>query len=431
MRGVRLLLLSFLVSLIVAPVAAQSETGPSDTAVADERAPVEIVRFATLPAAPVALVRYDGGTAALLLDGQLVATGPAGMRTLRRGLDGETLVACDGRLLVLDGTGRLGYAVGVEGHSPLVGPAVSLHATPACLSDGTIVALDPSGDTLLRLSRTLQPIGRTRLAMLPDAAPMVLAGDLVAVLIDPTLRYRHGVLGDEVEPAGVAIVDPIGEVVLAAWHVGDERVIEERRVVAFAAAGAWGLVATVSGAGDGGALVVLAADDGNGAEHRLAPVSVASGLGQEQGQRWRHVLGSAGDRLYSVAAPHLGGPLERWQLPPDGGILHREAFELAITSHIEGRRALDLGQLLPPVASDPDGLDLLLLPARNLTALRLVGCDAASCRVLVTASLGGRLATAPQVQRRADGQIDIVAGREDGGLLRIRVPHDRILTNPE
>ena len=416
-------------------------------------APGQVVaeRLAMLPAAPVALAPFGGGTAALLEDGRLVATGAAGadaapasdtaasdVRTLRRGLDGETLLACDGRLLAIDGTGRITAAPSPAGGDPLVGPAVSLHAAPACLSDGTIVVLDAMGGSLLRLSEALGVLGRTSLALLPDAAPTLLPGDLLAVLIEPTLRYRHGVLGDEVEASGVAIVDPRAGAVLARWMATDGRVVEERRVVAYAAAGRFGVVATVSGAGDGGALVVLAAegaeasaaaaaDDGSS----LLPVAVASGLGQEQGQRWRHVLGAVGDRLYTVAAPHLGGPLERWRLPPDGGVLNREAYDLSITSHREGRRDLALGRLLPAVGADPPGLDLLLLPSRDLVALHLVACEIDACRVVASADLGGRIAAAPIVDRGSDGDITAVAGLEDGALVRVRFPYDRILTNPE
>lgn len=433
-RIVRLLLALIVVAPSLVPASAQG---------AGATAPLEIAaeRFVILPSTPVALAPFDGGTAALLEDGRLVATGSdpgsVGVRTLRRGLAGETLTVCGGRLVALDAAGRITTMPRPAGGETLVGPPVSLHATPACLSDGTIVALDATGRALLHLSGALRVLGRTEVAMLPDAAPTVLSGDLVAVLVAPTLRYRHGVLGDEVEASGVAIVDPLAGTVLARWMATDERVVEERRVVGFDAAGRFGVVATVSGAGDGGALAVLAMEEadaaasGGGDASALVPVAVASGLGQERGQRWRHVLGTVGDRLYAVAAPHLGGPLERWRLPPDGGVLNGEAYDLAVTSHREGWRDLSLGRLLTAVGSDPAGLDLLLLPSRDLDTLRLVACDPLACRVVADADLGGRIAAEPIVTRHGSGDVEVVAGREDGALLRIRFLYDGILTNPE
>ncbi len=405
---------------------------------------------AELPSAPTALAPFEDGVAALLTDGRLLAAGPDGVRTLRRGLDGEVLVACTGRLLAIDDYGRLAIVTG-RGATDRSGPAVSLHATPLCLPGGGVAAIDPNGRSLLRLAADGTPLARIAVAALPDAAPVRLRDGLLALPIEPTLRYRHGVLGDEVEAAGLALVDlPAGRVV-DAWSLPGERVIEERRLVPFPAAGPHGVVATVSGAGDGGALLVLAAprpaavpagpqgplpyvahgDPAGGASERLAPFAVAAGLGQEQEQRWRHVLGASGRRLYAVAAPHLGGPLERWRLVPGDDVLEREAFELGVTSHREGARELDLGRLLPAAAGDPPGLDLLLLPGGDLTDLRLVACDDAGCRVAAVAELGGILAAAPVTGRRPDGAIEAWAATEAGRLLRLRFPRDGILTNTE
>jgi hypothetical protein len=381
---------------------------------------------AQLPSTPAALAPFEDGVAVLTTDGRLLAAGPGGVRTLRAGLDGEVLVACAGRLLAVDDFGRLAVVSGAGEEGG--GPAVSLHATPLCLPDGDLLTVDPNGGSLLRLDAGLAVRSRIPVPALPDAAPVRLPDGRVALPVEPTQRYRHGVLGDEVEAAGVALVDLDAARVVDAWSLPGDRVVEDRRVVPFPAAGPHGLVATVSGEGDGGALLVLA--EGLAGEP-LAPVAVAAGLGQEQRQRWRHVLGASGRRLYAVAAPHLGGPLERWTLTPGDGLLRREAFELGVTSHREGARELDLGRLLPAVAGDPPGLDLLLLPGRALGDLRLIACDAAGCRVAAVAELGGVLATAPVTARGADGSIEAWAATEAGRLLRVRFPRDGILTDPE
>jgi len=429
--------LLLLLALLAAPVAG--------SALAQR---VEVV--AELPSTPAALAPFEGGVAVLLADGRLVAAGTEGVRTLRRGLDGEVLVACGERVLAIDDFGRLAIVTGADADDRS-GPAVSLHATPLCLPDGGLLAIDPNGRSLLQLDADGTLLARIAVPALPDGAPVRLPDGTVALPIEPTLRYRHGVLGDEVEAAGVALVDLRTGRVVDAWTLPGDRVIEERRLVPFPAAGARGVVATVSGSGDGGALLVLAAPrpaavptgpegplpyvtaagGAGGQTGSLAPVAVAAGLGQEQEQRWRHVLGASGRRLYAVAAPHLGGPLERWTLVPGDDVLEREAFELGVTSHREGARELDLGRLLPAAAGDPPGFDLLLLPGADLVDLRLVACDDAGCRVAARAELGGILAAAPVTTRRADGTVEAWAATESGRLLRVRFPRDGILTDSE
>lgn len=383
----------------------------------------------TLPAPAVSLAPHGAGVAALLADGRLVHVAGGQLRTLAQGRDGEVLVACGERLLAIDGAGVLRVAGGPGG------PRVSLHATPGCLPDGGVLAIAADGTHLMRLDAELTVVARTALPVLPDAEPVRLEDGFWAVPVAPTLRYRHGVLGDEVESAGVAIVRPDRLEVVARWDAPNGRVIEQRRVTPFPAAGRWGLIATVSGAGDGGALEVLAADgpdDGSAASAAPAALTrraAAPGLGRER--LWRHVLGVAGPRVYAVATPHLGGPLERWTLRDGEVALTREAFALDVTSHRIGRRELDLAQLLPRAAGDPDGLDLLLLPARRLDRLDLVACDDAGCRPVANVPLRAPLAAAPWATRADDGGVVAWVADRDGGLRRVRIPGDRIPREPE
>jgi hypothetical protein len=383
-----------------------------------QRAAAIPTRVARLPAPAVTLAPHRGGVAALLRDGRLLHVAKEGTRTLARGLDGEVLRACHGRLLAIDAaSGRLARVGG------RLGPPVSLHATPLCLPDGGVLAVDPVGGRLLRLDAELRVRASAALPLLPDAEPVALADGTVAVPTGPTLRYRHGVLGDEVESASLVVVDPATLATVARWSAPGAAVIEQRRLAPFPAAGPRGLVATVSGDGDGGALAVLAAAAAAG---RLRAVASAPGLGRER--RWRHVLGARGARLYAVATPHLGGPLERFTLRPgpEGPRLAREAFPLDVTSHRIGRRELDLGRLLPRAAGDPAGRDLLLLPGRDLATLRLVACDAAGCRVAAEAPLPAPLAAAPWPERTAAGGVHVWAADVAGGLTRLRFPRDRI-----
>jgi hypothetical protein len=383
-------------------------------------APVVEASVGPLPAPAVTLAPYRGGVAALLRDGRLLHVTGGGTRLLTRGLDGEVLAVCDDRLLAIDAaTGRL---IRVGGR---FGPPVSLHATPLCLPDGRVLAVDPDGRRLLRLDETLRVEASVALTVLPDAEPTALADGSVAVPSDPTLRYRHGVLGDEVEAAAATVIEPSTLAPRAHWTATSDVVIEERRLLPFPAADRGGLVATLSGGGDGGAIAVLAYGRADAARE-LRVVARAPGLGRER--RWRHVLGASGPRIYTVATPHVGGPLERFTFTrtPDGARLAREAYDLPVTSHRIGRRELDLGRLLPRAPADAADLDLLLLPGRDLASLRLIACDRSGCAVASSVELPAPLAAAPWAERTDGAGVHVWAADAAGGLTRVRFPRDGI-----
>lgn len=421
---------------LAAPGLAQAPAPSSGPPVVEAR--VE-VRVEALPAPAVTLAPHRDGVAVLLQDGRLLhvagassssagrsSAGASGARarTLTRGLEGEVLAACAGRLLAIDAaTGRLIHVGG------RFGPPVSLHATPLCLPGGGVLAIDPEGDRILRLGAALEVEAAALLAALPDAEAVRLADGSVALPSEPTLRYRHGVLGDEVEAGAATLVDPVTLETRARWRPADDVVIEQRRLLPFPAAGANAMVATLSGGGDGGALAVLASSLGD--PTGLAVVARAPGLGRER--RWRHVLGASGPRIYAVATPHVGGPVERFTFArtADGPRLTREAFPLGVTSHRIGRRELDLGRLLPRASADPDDLDLLLLPTRDLTGLRLIACDRAGCAIAARADLPAALAAAPWAERTDDGGVRVWAADVAAGLTRLRFPRDGVPGNSE
>lgn len=416
-----------------AAIAQQAPGAPGESA---------MVTVATsLPAPAVALAPYRGGVVALGIDGSLVHAPRGGdARQLRRGLVSEVLIACEGGLLAIEGSGRL-----TDVASGAVGPPVSLHATPLCLPGGRVLALDPNAERVMLLDASLRREARAPLAALPDAEPVSVGQGTVAIPVHPSLDYRHGVLGDEVEAEAVAVVSAETLEAVARWNAPGRLVIEQRRLASFPAAGRFGMVATVSGGGDGGALVVLAAgsDTAGSDTAELTVVATGPGIGTED--RWRHVLGASGRQLYSLATPHLGGPLERWTLPrtsdgdapPDApssdapAELHREAFSLGVTSHTIGQRELDLGRLVPRDPGDPATLDLLAMPTRDLRTLRLIACDGSGCRASVDAPLPGRLVAAPWIERDEAGGVRAWVATDDASLLLVTFPRDGILSEPE
>lgn len=371
------------------------------------------VRPLQLPSPAIWLTPFDGGAAALLENGRVVHVVDGVVTELGRGFQGDTLLACGGDLYGVDRVGRL-----IALRSGVVGPRVSLHGTPGCLPEGRVVALADDGGSLLLLApdldATLAPVRRAAVNALPDTEIVIFSADGVsrlALLTGPTLRYRHGVLGDEVEAAGVALFDadlnPLADYTLPAPYV-----LEQRRVIP-ADDGADGLFLTRSSE-RGGAGVLYLAPAGEGLD--------ALALGGEIGlsNRWLNLFAARDGRGYAVVTPHIGGPFVRYQR--DGDNLVVEAFDLGVTNHQIGSRNLDLGLLLPRTPDDA-GADRLVLPRRDLRALIWIRCDDDGCRAEGETPLGARLSSNLALLTFGEGRF-VLAGDERGGFYRIPPPSD-------
>lgn len=412
-----------LCALASTPAWAQGEpsaAGPGDTFVRTHsfRLSAPVVAIAREDAAPVALTA-DGTVVRLGLDG------PTFVGTVGPGHPG-TLVPCGGTLWVVDARGLL------VGMPEVLGPEVSLHATPVCTNDGHLLAIDPYGWTLMRIDSEGVVTARADLEVVPDAALVALGDGSIAIAIDPTLEYRHGILGDEVEARGVAVVDPSTLAIVSTWTAPEGRVVEQRAVTPWPAVGRFGMLVTVSGGGDGGALVALAATRSG----TLGVRAAALGLGAEG--RWRHVLPTATLRAYSVATPHVGGVLERWALVPDDGTsirqvregddgptdaflrggLSRTAFDERVASHRIGERRLGWAVLVDRVDGDDARVDALLVPRADRRTYRLVVCGVVACDDVARFTLDAPAASEPSVRRGRSGFVEVWIGDESGDVHR-------------
>jgi hypothetical protein len=372
------------VRALVAVVALGAAFGP--------RAQAAAVLWVTPTAQGAATLQGDGEVRLHAADGSVTV--------LARSARGDSLRRCGGRVLGIDGDGRL-RAFGAA--PPEVGPAVSPHSRPACLADGRVVALSSDARAVLLLSPDLKTIASRTLDALPDGDPIPL-GDGVAVLSHPTQRYRHGVLGDEIEAAAVTVLrqrdlSPIATLMLAA-----PAVIEQRRVQPFAAAGAYGMLITRS-TPDQGAGVEAVALHGDA----LVPVASAPPIGA--GERWLNLFAASGDHAYAVRTPHLGGPLERFRKA--GARLEVSRFALDVTNHQIGSRNLDLALLLPPPAGASVGV--LALPTLDLRSVRLVACDDAGCTPVAMLKLDAPLSSNLAARWRG-ARLALYAGEADGEL---------------
>jgi len=359
------------------------------------------------------------------LDGTTPAAAPV---RLARGLAGEQLAACGAALLVVDERGAL-RRVPRAPDLPVVsvvGPLVSRYHKPICTADGSVIVLDPQGAVLL-LSRELEPRARAHLAALPDAELVLLElpdVTVVAVLSEPTQRYRHGTLGDEVEAAALTLLRLPDLTPLATWRPAAPAVIEARRPTPWHADGATGLHVTVSDEASGARLVSLVWDGS-------ALKVLASGEPLGASQRWLHLIGANGPRVYAVHEPRAGGPLVRYELsalelPPADATsddaparLVAAAFDLELVSHVDGERLLDRAALL---GSLPDGADLLLVPRRHQRSLVWLRCDDAGCSEIAEVKLPAALATNLSPSPAQGPATAVVLADRAGTVWRLPLP---------
>lgn len=218
-----------------------------------------------------------------------------------------------------------------------VAPAASV----LVLADGTTVAVTDEGSLRVGDDELPGPY-------LPDAHPVVVDAQLVAVLAGPTEEYGHGVIGDRVEASSVHLVDVVLGEVVAVLEPEVGRVIEgvTVRVADVDDDPDPELVVTTSGAGDGAR---VEAWDLDGDRRRIGDA-----LGQDG--RWRHVVaiapGADGGQIVEVVMPHALHDVAA--LAVDGDRLTELArATLAFGSHAIGSRDME-GAALAPILSTRD-----------------------------------------------------------------------------
>ncbi|MFP3853475.1 MAG: hypothetical protein ACLFWD_04175 [Anaerolineales bacterium] len=233
---------------------------------------------------------------------------------------------------------------------------------PALLPAGDVVTISRNGRLLYSadgISRELDIAG------LPDSRILVDERGRVALYINPTGSYDHGVLGDRIEADGLVVVEPETGELLWATEAEGELVFEGIAPlwVDFNRDGAREVLTTASDP-SGGARYLLFTEGGGEA---------ASSEAIGQGYRWRHAiavgpLGPEGEwELVGVRTPHLKGVVEyfRWE----GDHLEMMTELTGYSSHSLGSRNLDQA-----VAGDfdSDGGAELLVPTEDRSALAAI-----------------------------------------------------------
>jgi hypothetical protein len=288
----------------------------------------------------------------------------------------DWLLACNGQLLGVNKNGNLAIAA-----KAMTGPEVAVHSRPACLPNGDVVALAPDGKALLLLGEQLVVKAQVSLSALPDAeivvANLVDDSPVVILLTDPSSRYPHGVLGDDLEAISVSAYNPELEL-LSQFVLPEPFVFEQRRVTPLLAQKR-GVLATRSSAQTGAGVIFLEWRDN---AFQLSAEALAIGTGY----RWLNLFASNDGTAYAIRTPHIGGILQRYHLSES--VLELEQFELGITNHVIGSRNLDLAVLLEASADKT----LLAAPSQQLDHMRLIEC-AAICEVSQEWPLSERLSS--------------------------------------
>jgi hypothetical protein len=294
-----------------------------------------------------------------------------------------------------------------ENASPLSHPAV----------------LDPSGELLayidLKGDVVIQEHGeemdRLKVNALPDARLIVDEGGNILALSDPTRRYDHNVLGDDLEASSITLIETKPEPVVVIRILVDEPAVIEGVApiwVDLNADGEREIIVTRSDANRGARLVVY---DNMGKE-------IAAGPAIGQGYRWRNQLGAApfdDSRrwdLVDVLTPHLTGVVEFYKL--DGENMEIKAQVRGYTSHVIGTRNLDMGLM-----GDFDGDQIIeaLLPNQSRTELGAIERSESGAFVDWSLPAGGAVSSNLAAVTTPDGKIILGVGRQDR-YLRIWLP---------
>ncbi|MFK7801113.1 MAG: hypothetical protein AB8G95_05755, partial [Anaerolineae bacterium] len=245
-----------------------------------------------------------------------------------------------------------------------------------------------------------------------DARILVDENGRLLIHTEPTNRYAHGIMGDQIEAAAIALIETRPELkLIRTISVPDEFVIE-------------GISPIWADLNDDGEreIIVTFANSRQGAQLVVFNESgevIAEGPAIGTGNRWRHQLavapfGPDGEiELVDMLTPHIGGPAEffRWE----GEELVKVTEERGYTSHVIFSPNLDMA-----VAGrfDDSGRVTLIVPTQIRRDLGAIQHLEDGAQTVWTLPLENKLMTNIAVAPLADGTIGLGVGLE-GGSLRI------------
>lgn len=281
-----------------------------------------------------------------------------------------------------------------EDASPFTNPLLINNKLAYIATNGDLVLGDSKAQTRLPINA------------LPDARIVIDENERLLILTQPTNRYDHGVLGDDMEASGIALVDTQpGLRVIRTIPIEAPDVIEGISPIwaDLDDDGVRDIIVTLSNS-QSGARIVAFREDGT---------VLAESPTLQIGYRWRHQIAVAAfgittqPTLVSIRTPHIGGVIEFFQF--NDGKLEIVAEVPGFSSHSIGSRNLDSA-----IAGDfnNDGINELLAPDQIHSNLGVIAYDG----VITVLPLDGVL-TSNLSATVVDGKLIIGAGTK--GNLRI------------
>ncbi len=326
-------------------------------------------------------------------------------------------------LMVRDGVPSLVVAPPEIDAAPFTHPLVVDDAGTLAIieADGELVLVAPDGSLTYPLNEGLFPLMLGSAALLPDGRMIWLADGMLLALAAPTDAYAHGALGDDLEAAGVVVVDlndPLLGASILFGDTGGGTVVSEAIVP---------MVADLNGDGFGEAILTVA-DVASGARLYVTTydewqfVTPGKGLAIGTGFRWRHQIAAApfgpnGEmELAVIRTPHIGGIAEFYRY--DGATVAIVATLSGYTSHSFGSRNLDRAAAGD---FDGDGRIELLVEAFDTYELAAIRRTADGAEEAWRVSPGGSPRTNLAGVTLPNGRMLLGVGRSDG-ILRVWLP---------
>jgi hypothetical protein len=268
------------------------------------------------------------------------------------------------------------------------------------------------------LDRSVQP--KLPEGALPDGHIAVGHRDVArAWLAEPTTRYDHGILGDNIEAGSLVIETRDGN--RHTVRLNSDAVFEdlEPRIADLDRDGHDEIIVVKTYLKRGSSLAVIAEHKG-----RYEVVAETPPLGAPH--RWLNPAGIGdfnGDGKTDIALvrqPHVIGELELWSW--SGGALRKTAGLADTANHIAGTRALHMS-----VAADFDGdgiLDLAL-PSFDRSRLRLIAFAPKDSkpREIANVALPAKAVSNIGLVAIEGGPPALAVGLDDGSLVLIRRAH--------
>jgi hypothetical protein len=269
------------------------------------------------------------------------------------------------------------------------------------------------------IAATRQPAGTIPHARMGSGRASIGA----AFLAEPTRRYRHGVLGDDIEAAAV-VAFPLHAAVPAdirtaslRYTLPDDSVFEDLvpRVADLDGDERDEIVLIRAYVARGAALAVLGVRDG-----RLALLAESPAFGRPN--RWLDVAG-IGDflglgrkrlQIAVVETPHIGGVLVVYEYA--AGRLIERLRAPGYATHAIGSPVIGMAAVIPGA-----GADDLVLPTQDRRALVALTFAGGVARERARVALPAPVATSLLlVETDSGGPPDLVFGTGDGRLFRVR-----------